>query len=110
MQSVKSCYRATHLRGQLCKILQAAHDGTLIIQAVTPARPEFTPYAAVMCHGDCGQVLLTKEQYDQQMQNANRPWLCPNCGNSADFDDTYFETLHPSEENADENNAVPTGT
>lgn len=44
-----------------------------------------TPYA-VICYGDpdadhagCGLQFLSEEQYGQQLENPDRPWMCPKC-------------------------------
>ena len=62
-------------------------------------------YARVICRGDsipgqqpCGNVDLTEEQYDTQMNRPDSLWYCPNCGSSAIFDDDHFEDLHCPDE------------
>lgn len=56
--------------------------------------------AVVICHGHfdipeepCGRVGLSMEQYQNQMSRADSPWLCPNCGGVASFDDEYLEEV-----------------
>ncbi len=48
--------------------------------------------AAVICP-EHDQVFLTLEQYEYQMDRPNRGWICPKCGDSAQFDDEFFEAL-----------------
>jgi|SRR6185312_5626488 len=62
-------------------------------------------YAAVICHGDsvpdqqpCGQVPLSQDEYNRQMNKPDSLWTCPRCGSTADFDDALFEDLHYSDE------------
>ncbi len=44
-------------------------------------------------HGeDNGEKFLTRQQYDQQMDNPDKPWRCPDCKcYPCDFDDEYWE-------------------
>jgi hypothetical protein len=56
--------------------------------------------AYVRCHGrlvegdpGCGLQPLTALQYEQQLSVPNKPWRCPKCGNSADYDDTESERV-----------------
>lgn len=56
-----------------------------------------TPWA-VYCHGGyghprpCGLVFLTREQYGQQLAQADAHWRCPRCGALASWDDWCQET------------------
>jgi len=58
-----------------------------------------SPYA-VYCHGDCGLVFLTDEQYDYQMNRPDSFWFCPHCGDSADWDDDC-QVTNPQDEDDD---------
>ena len=52
-------------------------------------------YARVICDGPERHVCyLTEEEYNQQMSNPDALWKCK-CGDSAQFDDDYFEESHP---------------
>lgn len=41
-----------------------------------------------------GQVFLTKEGYDVQMNRANSRWACPMCGESASWDDNNYDAFN----------------
>jgi len=47
-------------------------------------------YAAVQCKTH-GQVLLTDEQFNRQMDCPDALWKCPVCGLPAEFDDDFWE-------------------
>jgi predicted RNA-binding Zn-ribbon protein involved in translation (DUF1610 family) len=51
------------------------------------------PYR-VICP-DCGPVLLTKEEYNRQLDSADAPWTCPKCGRTdlVFFDNAYAEQV-----------------
>lgn len=58
-------------------------------------------YAALHCLGDsvadqrpCGEVKISYPEYLGQLNKADDPWTCPNCGSTAEFDDEYFEQVH----------------
>jgi len=42
------------------------------------------------CHGD---VYLTREQYAAQLNAADRLWCCPHDGNTASWDDNWYEAV-----------------
>ena len=48
-----------------------------------------TPWA-IICPND-GQVFLTREQYDLQMNRANARWKCPHCLSICEFDDENYD-------------------
>lgn len=53
-----------------------------------------TPWAvtcgeAPMCSE--GLIFLTREEYDQQVNNPNATWKCPKCGGEAWWDDDNYE-------------------
>lgn len=48
-----------------------------------------TPWA-IICSTD-GQVFLTYEEYDRQINHPNSFWQCPRCGDSAGWDDDNYE-------------------
>lgn len=49
-----------------------------------------TPYrVACPTHG---RVYLTAREYHRQMMKADEKWVCPDCGETADFDDENYET------------------
>ena len=39
----------------------------------------------------CGPVCLTRDQYTRQMMAANSLWACPQCGETASWDDDWYE-------------------
>lgn len=45
---------------------------------------------AVIC-GEHGQVFLTREEYDRQMDSPSALWACPECGEVAQWDDDNFD-------------------
>lgn len=57
-------------------------------------------YAALICKGDfpnepsCGQVLISEDEYLNQLDEPDALWRCPHCGSTANFDDEYFEQAH----------------
>lgn len=55
--------------------------------------PKPNPWAKVLCyeHGPQG---LTYDQYMCQLADADHPWTCPVCGESAVFDDSAYEEIH----------------
>lgn len=55
---------------------------------VTPMKP----YAGVVCpqHGD---VDITEEEYEKQLDRPNQRWRCPLCGEESHFNDERFEQL-----------------
>jgi len=67
-------------------------------------------YAAVVCHGRCGQVKISEAEYSRQMSMPDRLWMCTRCGSTAAFDDDFFEAHHgisePEEEPDELYNAV----
>lgn len=69
------------------------------------------PYA-VICRGTdipdvppCGQVFLTKHEYDRQMSSPDSLWFCPKCGGYAWFDDDNYERHLDMLEAEEEENA-----
>lgn len=59
-------------------------------------RNDPTPYA-VLCRVRCGRVFLTAAQYAAQMDRPNSLWLCPTCGQDAEWDDECQETNPPED-------------
>lgn len=61
----------------------------IVLESPTP-----TPYA-VRCiyNGDNGgrPIFLTRESYDSQMESPDALWLCPRCGDRAEWDDENYE-------------------
>jgi hypothetical protein len=53
--------------------------------------PKVSPYAVNCLYNVCGKVLLTKEQYKNQIANPHAKWRCPNCGDNASWDDKHYE-------------------
>jgi NAD-dependent SIR2 family protein deacetylase len=54
---------------------------------------ERTPWA-VRCIGvECGKQYLTEEEYNSQMRRPDDKWKCPNCGQTAWFDDDNYEEM-----------------
>lgn len=43
-------------------------------------------YYAVICAKD-GAVELSEKEYERQLDNPDRPWICPKCGDNAEWDD-----------------------
>lgn len=41
----------------------------------------------------CGEVKLSQEEYNRQMQHADSLWYCPTCGATARFGFEYFECV-----------------
>jgi uncharacterized C2H2 Zn-finger protein len=64
---------------------------------------------AVICRGHedipgapaCGQVFLTKHEYQRQMDRPDSTWHCPKCGADAWWDDDNYE-LHLNMQEAEE--------
>lgn len=67
-----------------------------------------TPWA-VYCKGELrevgakpcsptGLMFLREPEYEQQMNQANAFWRCPQCGGRAEWDDDCQETNPPEEE------------
>jgi hypothetical protein len=60
-----------------------------------------TPYA-VLCPKH-GKVVLTGEQYDEQMNQPDSLWVCPDCGERAEWDDDHHESWYEDNpENGDD--------
>jgi hypothetical protein len=66
-------------------------------------------YAFVQCHGDsvpgqqsCGLVGLTYTEYCRQLEKPEVGWWCPNCGSSAEYDDTTSERAQGIDANDEE--------
>lgn len=62
-------------------------------------QPVQVAYAAVICNDDfaygnaycCGgQVLMSEAEYNRQTSRPNNLWQCPQCGGSAEFDNTFW--------------------
>jgi Zn finger protein HypA/HybF involved in hydrogenase expression len=50
---------------------------------------------AINCF-QCGTVMLGWDEYNRQMNNADSFWMCPICGNEAEFDvDIYESVFYP---------------
>lgn len=54
-----------------------------------------------------GEVILTSEQYNYQMDRENMGWFCPICGSSAFWAGEFFDCLDP---NCDGTTCVDTDT
>lgn len=53
---------------------------------------DYIKYARLFCDECECESFLTKEQYDEEMNNPNAMWRCRNCGTrGANFDDEYWE-------------------
>jgi hypothetical protein len=48
-----------------------------------------SPYG-IICD-NCGKQGLTQQNYEKQMWNADALWKCPNCGDTATWDDDRYE-------------------
>lgn len=59
-----------------------------------------TPYA-VVCR-DHGQRFLTKESYAYQMDRPDNKWICPVCGDVAEWDDANYEEYLDQQEQGEE--------
>jgi hypothetical protein len=46
---------------------------------------------AVVCCKNCGDVVLTDEQYNTQINNPDLLWQCPQCGGEAQWSDDNYE-------------------
>lgn len=53
-----------------------------------------TPWA-VICDTD-GQVFLTSEEYERQMNRPDSMWQCPRCRDVAQWDDDNYERAQES--------------
>lgn len=62
-----------------------------------------TPWA-VICR-EHGQVFLTDEEYDSQMDAPDSVWKCPLCGRSAEWDDENYEAMARDDDFAEEGTA-----
>ncbi len=53
--------------------------------------PHIEYCARVWCQYGCHGVLLSKDDYLDQMARPNESWKCPKCGFEADFDYDYYD-------------------
>jgi len=60
-------------------------------------RNDPTP-CAVYCHGDCGLVFISVEEEGKQLMRPDHGWYCPQCCDSASWDDYCQRTNPPDEE------------
>lgn len=70
------------------------------------SHPE-SPYG-VICR-NCGPQGLTKENYDMQMRAANSLWVCPECGQTASWDDDLYDAAFSEPDEDDEEGTFPFG-
>ncbi|GEM_PF-2541845 len=55
---------------------------------------------SVLC-GQCGKVKIGRINYIEQMRLPDSRWICPQCGEVADFDDdAYHDYFHPVKQEA----------
>lgn len=59
----------------------------------TPTR---VAYAGIICRHH-GKVDIDQHNYQQQIDDTSARWVCPLCGDVAEFDDDRYEQLHPEE-------------
>ncbi len=72
-----------------------------------PFEPDPNACAFVCCRGtsetsSCGDVALTRSEYERQLDQRNLPWQCPKCGATADYNDTLSEAAQGGNPEFDE--------
>ena len=87
-------------------------DGVGYNPVLEPRVRQPSPYA-VTCHycssdDSAALIYLTKDEYMAQMQHASAQWVCPDCGENADWEDkTYDDWCEVQEALADNSDQLP---
>jgi hypothetical protein len=83
----------------MSEVTQGVRD--MMAEACEGGARSIEKYARMICP-EHGEIYLSRSEYDQQMCNADRGWLCTEmctepvemigpCGAECDFDDIYIE-------------------
>lgn len=51
-----------------------------------------TPY--ILNCNTCGTVYLTEPEYERQLEEINKSWKCPFCGEECSFNSELLETFY----------------